>query len=51
VQNSEIVSGDVAKRLGEIKAQEPSLPLELRSAQTFKSGVLNLSYARAEERD
>jgi dihydrofolate reductase len=23
---------------------EPSLPLELRSAQTFKSGVLNLSY-------
>ena len=26
---------------------EVSLPLELRSAQSFKSGVLNLSYARA----
>jgi dihydrofolate reductase len=26
---------------------EASLPLELRSAQTFKSGVLNLSYAPA----
>ena len=23
---------------------EPSLPLQLLSAQTFKSGVLNLSY-------
>jgi dihydrofolate reductase len=92
-QNSEIVSGDVAQRLSEIKAQdggditmsgsattvrwllreglldelnllvhpivvgdglarlfppdEPSLPLELRSAETFKTGVLNLSYARA----
>ena len=92
-QNSEIVSGDVAMRLNEIKAQEggdismsgsattvrwllreglldelnllvhpivvgdglarlfppdePSLPLELVSSQTFKSGVLNLSYARA----
>ena len=27
---------------------EPGIPLELLSAQTFKSGVLNLSYARAE---
>jgi dihydrofolate reductase len=26
---------------------EPSIPLELRSAQTFKSGVLNLSYVPA----
>jgi len=26
---------------------EPTIPLELRSAQTFKSGVLNLSYAPA----
>ena len=24
---------------------EPSIPLELRSSQTFKTGVLNLSYA------
>jgi dihydrofolate reductase len=92
-QNSEIVSGDVAQKLTDIKAQEggdismsgsattvrwllraglldelnllvhpiavgdglarlfppdePSIPLELLSAQTFKSGVLNLSYARA----
>ena len=92
-QNSEIVSGDVAGRLAEIKAQEggdismsgsattvrwllreglldelnllehpiavgeglarlfppdePTVPLELLSSQTFKSGVLNLSYARA----
>jgi dihydrofolate reductase len=92
-QNSEIVSGDVAGKLTEIKAQEggdismsgsattvrwllreglldelnllvhpiavgdglarlfppdePSLPLELLSAQTFNSGVLNLSYTRA----
>jgi dihydrofolate reductase len=92
-QNAEIVGGDVAKRVTEIKAQdggditmsgsattvrwllraglldelnllvhpilvgeglarlfppdEPSIPLELRSSQTFESGVLNLSYARA----
>ena len=92
-QNSEIVSGDVARRLRDIKGQdggdismsgsattvrwllreglldelillvhpiavgdglarlfppeEPSLPLELLSAQTFKSGVLNLSYGPA----
>jgi dihydrofolate reductase len=94
-QNSEIVSGDVAQRLLEIKAREggdiamsgspttvrwllraglldelnllvhpivvgdglarlfgpdePRIPLELRSAQTFKTGVLNLSYARAKD--
>ena len=92
-QNSEIVSGDVAGRLAEIKAldggdiamsgsptavrwllreglldelnllvhpivvgdgmarlfppDEPTLPLELVRSETFKSGVLNLSYARA----
>jgi dihydrofolate reductase len=96
-QNSEIVSGDVARTLSDIKAQEggditmsgsattvrwllreglldelnllvhpivvgdglarlfppdePAIPLELLSSQTFKSGVLNLSYARAEESD
>jgi dihydrofolate reductase len=89
-QNSEIVSGEVAQKLTEIKAQkggdiamsgsattvrwllreglldelnllvhpivvghglarlfapdEPNTPLELRNAETFKSGVLNLSY-------
>jgi riboflavin biosynthesis pyrimidine reductase len=26
---------------------EPTIPLELRSSQAFKTGVLNLSYARA----
>jgi dihydrofolate reductase len=92
-QNSEIVSGDVARKLTDIKAQdggdismsgsattvrwllreglldelnllvhpilvgdgmarlfpadEPSIPLALLSAQTFKSGVLNLSYGPA----
>jgi dihydrofolate reductase len=92
-QNAEIVSGDIAQKLSELKAQdggditmsgsattvrwllraglldelnllvhpivvgdglarlfppdEPSLPLELLSGQTFKSGVLNLSYAAA----
>ena len=92
-QNSELVSGNVARKLTEIKAQdggditmsgsattvrwllreglldelnllvhpivvgdglarlfpsdEPSIPLELLSAQTFKTGVLNLSYAPA----
>ena len=90
-QNSEIVSGGVAQKLTDIKAQdggdiamsgsattvrwllraglldelnllvhpiavggglarlfppdEPSIPLKLVSAQTFKTGVLNLSYA------
>jgi dihydrofolate reductase len=94
-QNSELISGDVAQKLTDIKAQdggditmsgsattvrwllreglldelsllvhpilvgngmarlfpsdEPSIPLELLSAETFKSGVLNLSYARAKE--
>jgi dihydrofolate reductase len=94
-QNSEIISGDVAQKLTNIKAQdggdiamsgsaitvrwllreglldelnllvhpiavgegmarlfppdEPSIPLELLSAETFKSGVLNLSYARAKD--
>jgi dihydrofolate reductase len=94
-QNSEIVSGDVAQKLTEIKSQnggdismsgspttarwllraglldelnllvhpiavgdglarlfppdEPSIALELLSAQTFKSGVLNLSYAPAKD--
>ena len=92
-QNSEIVSGDAAQKLTDIKAQdggditmsgsattvrwllreglldeltllvhpvvvgdglarlfapdEPTISLELLSAQTFKSGVLNLTYARA----
>ena len=92
-QNSEVVSGDVAQELTEIKAQDggdismsgsattvrwllreglldelnllvhpivvgdglarlfppddPTTPLELLSSQTFKSGVLNLSYGPA----
>jgi dihydrofolate reductase len=92
-QNSEIISGDVAQKITDIKAQEggdiamsgspttvrwllreglidelnllvhpiavgqgmarlfppdePSIRLDLLSAQTFKSGVLNLSYAPA----
>jgi dihydrofolate reductase len=92
-QNTEIVSGDVAQKLNDIKAQdggdiamsgsattvrsllrlgvldelnllvhpivvgdglarlfppdEPTIPLTLLSAQPFKSGVLNLSYAPA----
>ena len=40
-----IVVGDGLARL--FPADEPSIPLELRSAETFKSGVLNLSYASA----
>jgi dihydrofolate reductase len=94
-QNSELVSGDVAEKLTEIKARdggdiamsgspttarwllgerlldelnllvhpivvgggmtrlfppdEPSVSLELLSAQTLKSGVLNLSYAPAKD--
>lgn len=94
-QNSEIISGDVARQLTAIKAQdggditmsgspttvrwllreglldelnllvhpivvgddlarlfppdEPSIPLELLTAQTFKTGVLSLSYAPAKE--
>lgn len=95
-ENTEIISGDVAKKLTDIKAQdggdiamsgsattvrrllheglvdelnllvhpiavgegrarlfpadEPSLPLELLSAETFKSGVLNLSYGPVRDR-
>jgi dihydrofolate reductase len=94
-QNSEIVSGDLATKLTDVKSQdgcditmsgsgttvrwllreglldelhllvhpivvgdglarlfppdEPTIPLELLSSQTFKSGVLNLSYAAAKE--
>lgn len=94
-QNSAIISGDVAQKLTDIKAQdggditmsgsattvrwllreglldelnllvhpivvgdgrarlfpphEPSIPLKLLSAQTFKIGVLNLSYAPAKD--
>ena len=94
-QNSEIISGDVARQLTDIKGQdggditmsgspttvrwllreglldelnllvhpivvggglarlfppdEPSTPLELLTAQTFKTGVLNLSYAPARD--
>ena len=94
-QNSEIISGDLAHKLTDIKAQdggdinmsgsattvrwmlreglldelnllvhpivvgdglarlfpqdEPSIPLELLRAQTFKTGVLNLSYAPAKD--
>jgi dihydrofolate reductase len=94
-QNSEIVSGDVAQKLADIKAQEggdismsgsattvrwllreglldelnllvhpivvgdglarlfppdePTTPLELASSETFKSGVLNLTYASAKD--
>ncbi len=94
-QNAEILSGDVAQKLTEIKSRdggditmsgsattvrwllredlldefnllvhpivvgddmarlfppdESSIPLELLSAQTFKSGVLNLTYAKAKD--
>jgi dihydrofolate reductase len=94
-QNSELVNGDVAQKLTDIKAQdggdiamsgspttvrwllreglldelnllvhpiavggglarlfaadEPSIPLELLRAETFKSGVLNLSYGPAKD--
>ena len=40
-----LVVGDGMARL--FAPDEPSMPLELRSAQTFKTGVLNLSYAPA----
>jgi dihydrofolate reductase len=42
-----IVAGSGLARL--FPPDEPSIPLELRSAQTFKTGVLNLSYARAKD--
>lgn len=94
-QNTEVVSGDVAQKLTDLKAQdggdismsgsattvrwllgeglldelnllvhplavgggmarlfppdEPAIPLKLLRSQTFGSGVLNLSYARAED--
>jgi hypothetical protein len=64
-QNSAIISGDLAQRLTDIllvhpivvggglarlfPPDEPSVPLELMSAQTFKTGVLNLSYAPAKD--
>jgi dihydrofolate reductase len=94
-QNSEIISGDVARKVTDLKVQdggditmsgsattvrwllreglldelnllvhpivvgdgmarlfppdEPSIPLELLSAETFKTGVLKLSYAPAKE--
>jgi hypothetical protein len=40
-----IAVGDGLARL--FPPDEPSIGLELLSAQTFKSGVLNLSYGRA----
>ena len=40
-----IVVGDGLARL--FPPGEPTIPLQLLSAETFKSGVLNLSYARA----
>jgi hypothetical protein len=48
-QNSESIGGDVAQKLTNIKAPSRALPLTLHSSETFKSGVLNLSYAPAKE--
>jgi len=42
-----ILVGDGLARL--FPPDEPSIPLELVNAQTFKSGVLNLSYAPAKD--
>jgi len=42
-----IVVGEGMARL--FPPDEPTVPLELVSAQTFKSGVLNLSYAKAND--
>ena len=42
-----IVVGDGLARL--FPPDEPRIPLELRSAQTFKTGVMNLSYALAKD--
>jgi len=42
-----IVVGDGLARL--FPPNEPRTPLQLRNAQTFKTGVLNLSYAPAKE--
>ena len=41
-----VVGGGLARLF---PPDEPSIPLELRSAQTFKTGVLNLSYAPARD--
>jgi dihydrofolate reductase len=41
-----VVGGGLARLF---PPDEPSIPLELRSAQTFKTGVLNLSYAPAKD--
>ena len=43
-----VVVGDGLARL--FPADEPAAPLELRSSETFESGVLNLSYAPAESK-
>ena len=42
-----IVVGDGLARL--FPPDEPSTPLELLTAQTFETGVLNLSYAPARD--
>jgi dihydrofolate reductase len=42
-----IVVGQSLARL--FPTDEPSLPLKLRSAETFNTGVLNLSYAPLED--
>jgi dihydrofolate reductase len=42
-----IVVGDGLARL--FPPDEPSIPVKLLSAQTFNTGVLNLSYAPAED--
>ncbi len=42
-----IVVGEGMARL--FPPEEPSIPLELLSAATFKTGVLNLSYAPAKD--
>jgi dihydrofolate reductase len=42
-----IIVGDGLARL--FPPDEPSIPLELLSAQTFKTGVLNISYAPAKD--
>ncbi len=56
-QNSELVSGNVARKLSDIEAWDrgdiamSGSPTTVRwlSAQTFKTGVLNLSYAPAKK--
>ena len=40
-----MVVGDGMARL--FPSDEPTVPLQLESSQTFKSGVLNLAYAPA----